>query len=281
MFVAEKLVFLELHKTGGTHIGRWLAKLVGGEQVGKHNRLPMALRDRFIVGSVRNPWDWYVSLWAYGCSGQGSVYRQTTRRLDLHYVRSQLCREMGVHRVTLGQGAVQCWHDLRKPVAAWRSVYQNSEDAGAFREWLKLMLDRRHRFDMGEGYGFSPVSWAFGLMTYRYVKLFTAMDTALYRDAALGTLGGLRELWKNKALVGFVVRNEMLEPDLLTALRLAGYDISIEDEADLLSGRLNRTNTSKRRATAYYYDDDTAALVGQREAFIVETHGYRPPTSDD
>ncbi len=40
MFVSDKLVFTELHKTGGTHIYSWLSRLIGGEQRGKHNRVP-------------------------------------------------------------------------------------------------------------------------------------------------------------------------------------------------------------------------------------------------
>jgi len=55
MFVSEKIVFLELHKTGGSHIGHLLSSLLEGEQVGKHNTLKGLYRNRTILGSIRNP----------------------------------------------------------------------------------------------------------------------------------------------------------------------------------------------------------------------------------
>ena len=80
MFVNERLIYLQLQKTGCTHVAMLLDKLIGGEQVGKHNRLPARLESegRLIVGSVRNPWDWYVSLWAFGCEQCGGLADRLT-----------------------------------------------------------------------------------------------------------------------------------------------------------------------------------------------------------
>ena len=72
MFVAQGLIYLELQKTGGTHIRRLLERYTGGKPVGKHNRLPAGSDADFIIGSIRNPWDWYVSLWAYGVTQRPS-----------------------------------------------------------------------------------------------------------------------------------------------------------------------------------------------------------------
>ena len=38
MFVSDSIVFMELHKTGCTHIRNLLKELVGGEFQGKHNQ---------------------------------------------------------------------------------------------------------------------------------------------------------------------------------------------------------------------------------------------------
>ena len=277
MFVSEKLVFVELHKTGGTHICRWLGKLVGGEQRGKHNRVPPDLQDRFILGSVRNPWDWYVSLWAFGCGGEGSVRRQTTRKIDLCYMHRQLNHEMGQRRLSAGQWWTQLCHDLVKPVGRWRDVYRDPEDATAFRQWLRLIMDPGRRYDVGEGFGFSPVSSRFGLLTYRYLKLFTDLGPLLYVDSGLRNLDGLRDVWNARHQVDFVIRNENLETDLLDALAAAGCQVSDSNRAALLEARTRKTNTSRRRETNYYYDQETSALVAEREALVVGNHGYVPP----
>ena len=77
MYVSQKLVYLQMQKTGSTHVTRVLKHRIKGSQRERHEQLQdyQKFKDRLIVSSVRNPWDWYVSLWAYGCSGKGGVYR--------------------------------------------------------------------------------------------------------------------------------------------------------------------------------------------------------------
>lgn len=277
MFISQKLIFVELHKTGGTHIGRWLQNLVGGEQSGKHNRVPAELQDRFVIGSIRNPWDWYVSLWAYGCSGQGSVRHQSTRGIDLRYCREQLPREMGKVRLTPGEWTAQLLADWRKPVAAWQESYRDPDSPAAFRSWLHLLLDPKHSLDIGEGYGFSPLARCHGLLTYRYLKLFTNLGERLYSDRSLGTATGIATAWEKFAFVDHIVRNEQLESDLMESLERAGIDLSDNQKQQLIAARNEKINASKRRETGYYYDQASIDLVAEHEAFIIARHGYRAP----
>ena len=80
MFIADRLIYVELPKTACTHIGKLLALVVPGEQRGKHNKPSQAEFDRrpVFLGSVRNPWAWYVSLWAYGCQQEGMLWEALT-----------------------------------------------------------------------------------------------------------------------------------------------------------------------------------------------------------
>lgn len=277
MFVSEKLVFTELHKTGGTHICSWLERLVGGEQIGKHNRIPQRFWDRFVIGSIRNPWEWYVSLWAYGCGSKGSVYQQTTRGINFHYLNRQLHSEMGLRRLGPSHWARQIWQDVCKPVHAWRAVYKDSSDPDLFRDWLRHMLNPHRRFDMGEGFGFSPVSMRFGLMTYRCLKLFTRLRANLYKDPALASPEGVRRALDEQRLVSYVIRNEHLEKDLLEALESAGCEVSAEERSALFEARQHKTNTSSRLPASHYYDRETLELVADREQLIIEKYGYEPP----
>lgn len=277
MYVADRLVFVELHKTGGTHISTCLARLAPGEQVGKHNRVPPALRDRFVIGSVRNPWDWYVSLWGYGCDGKGAVFQTVTRGLDLGYLRRDLSIEIGASGYAVLRQAVA---DLQRPAAAWRRLYRDVNDAGAFREWLQMMMDIPRRYDVAEGFGFSPVSrWA-GILTFRYLKLFTTLDARLYTDTTLATEAGARTAWATHRLVRGIIRTEHLEEDLIDALNRAGYALTQEQCAAVRARRHTRTNTSRRRAASYYYDAASIDLIARREALIIGEHGYVPPAAD-
>lgn len=279
MFVSEDLVFVELHKTACTHIGKWLSRLLPGEQIGKHNRVPESLRDRFVLGSIRNPWDWYVSLWAYGCSRRGSVYLHTTGGHGPGYGYTRLPSEMGM-RFPIAAIATQTLRDRKIPTREWQDVYLDANDAGQFRRWLQLIFDPAHRFDIGEGYAFSNVSTGAGLLTYRFLKLFTSLDDALYAPRLPSDPAGLRDAWERHRITRFEIRTERLEADLLAALETAGIDIAPEAAAEIEAGSRKRTNVSSRLPVEHYYDATTSDLVGRRERLIVEQYGYSPPASD-
>jgi hypothetical protein len=69
MITTEKFAFIHMHKTGGQSINNILENSVPSfKPVGYHypfSRLPADCADLSIVGMVRNPWDWYVSWYAF------------------------------------------------------------------------------------------------------------------------------------------------------------------------------------------------------------------------
>ncbi len=278
MFISDPLVFVELHKTAGSHIGRCLRTILDGRQEGKHNAVPPELYDRFILGSIRNPWDWYVSLWGFGCDGNGSAYHQATRRFGWSYYWRQLNKEMGKTWLTPSQYLTQIVSDARKPVNAWREAYRDSSDPTCFRAWLKLIMDPARRYDIGEGYGFSPISHHSGVLTYRFFKLFTRLRQDLYRAPALARADSLEAVWEENAITNAIVRNEALEDELTQALELAGIALTDEHRRFIQQGKTQKTNTSTRKSADYYYDDETIALVNQHESFIIQHFGYEPPS---
>lgn len=277
MFVSDSLIFTELHKTGGSHILRCLDAVLDGQRVGKHNRIPPELRDRFVIGSIRNPWDWYVSLWSYGCSQRGGVFERTRHRFGFQYYWRQLNKEMGRNWLTPRQYLTQLVFDSRKPMDEWQEVYSDSNNPELFRKWLTLVLSPERRFDLGEGFGFSPVCHHSGLLTYRYLKLFTHLDQRLYNDAALRNKDELSNIYQDTGFVNRFIRNERLEQDLLEALNSAGIPMTDSQKDLIASSKDNKTNTSERRATEFYYDHTTVNLVQDKESLIITNHGYEAP----
>jgi hypothetical protein len=65
MIVTDRLVFLHLHKSGGTFVNALLMQCVpSARQIGYHlpyRELPPEYRALPVVGTVRSPWDYYVS----------------------------------------------------------------------------------------------------------------------------------------------------------------------------------------------------------------------------
>jgi len=241
MYISDKFVFTELHKTAGTHIGKWLKNIAPGKQVGKHNKIPAELRDRFIIGSIRNPWDWYVSLWGYGCDQKGSVWHQTSNTVNFRYYWQQLPKEMGRNYLSPGIFIKQYFSDIKKPLDLWANAYSNSTDPDCFKSWLKLIFNHSRKLDIREGYGFSPLSNEAGLLSYRFFKFFTTLDQKIYSSNTFSKNSTLSAVWKKYKFADHFIRMESLEEDLIQAMRRANVDMSEELKSSLREASTKKT----------------------------------------
>jgi len=259
MLVSKKLVFLELQKTGSTHIKQLLKKTVGGVSDGKHNQATPELRasGRGFIGSVRDPWSWYLSLFTYGCQEKGGVFIRTTNP-------KQWAKLSEAEKATPGfehYNAEYC-----------RSLYTDPENADNFRAWLRLVCATGpQRRVLEDGFFDSPISSIGGLMTFRYFLLFVDVGTAI--PATIKTQKALREFEAEHRFVPHIVRNESLAEDLILAVQACGAKLSDADCA--LIREAPKTNTSARKAPrSHYYDEASIKLVEQREKFIIQKFGY-------
>ncbi|MFT7553450.1 MAG: hypothetical protein ACI9BV_003785 [Rhodothermales bacterium] len=275
MFVSERLVFLQLQKTGSTYTEGLLKKTLGGSQRGKHKRLPADAEPEFVLGSIRNPWDWYVSLWAFGCSGRGGAYNQATGRRLL-----RIKSVFGKYRKLIPGGnpivtLPSHWLDPR--CRWWEWAYGDPEDPERFRAWLKRLLDpeiEERIIPQFRRTGFIRVG---GLLSFRYLWLFSRDNTLLERTNGVPADFDMDAYDRAESALSAVVRLEHLSSDLMAALREAGHDLTPEQELIIRAGTGVDRNASKRRATAKYYDDQTRELVANRERFIINRFGYTFP----
>lgn len=265
MFVAEKIVFIELHKTGCSHIGKLLSNVMEGRQIGKHNpAIPeLFTNQRSFLGSVRNPWEFYVSLWAHGCDKKGEVYNSVTRK------RGRL-RGRGWTNSPLSS-AYSLLNDFSRNPNRWKHCYANVQDVSGFRDWLCMMHDKNYWNDFEEGYSLNPMKEFAGLMTYRYLKLFCLGDFK-----KIISLGDLKEFEKRNCYIDYFIRNESLEEDFIRTLELCGIKLSETQKNTIYSS--GQTNTSSREKDAsYYYDNGTMTMVNDRERLIIDKFRYTPP----
>ncbi len=69
MIVTDRLVFLHLHKSGGSFVNEGLRRhLPGAREIGYHlpcRLIPEEYRQLPVVGLVRNPWSYYVSWFSF------------------------------------------------------------------------------------------------------------------------------------------------------------------------------------------------------------------------
>lgn len=259
---------MRLQKTGSSHVLQALKMVSPGWQGEMHGRLPELIlqSNRFIAGSIRNPWDWYVSVWAYGCDGKGALYDRLTgsRKILGHGYRKSL-----IH------GMSNFLHEFRRSRLKWREVYSDSSSPDLFRRWLSFVMDPENSRSLGENFYRSTLKQFAGLYTYRYCRLFHRTVTHLY-DGSVSNKEALLRLDKQLNIVQHMMLVENLTDGILELLERTG--INTDKEMRWKIKEMERTNPSSRnRDTAFYYDRQTVELVMQRDALIVDKYGYKPP----
>lgn len=286
MLISEKLIFVELQKTGSTHIKGLLKKLVGGENDGKHNVPSEELisSGKKFVASVRDPWAWYLSLWSYGCLQKGELYERLTNEKKWRKLLDKEAEaaapepaaaeaEEDGDVATKTKGKAKILPDNFTPERAKNFWYADPDNAEAFREWLQAVLTVQPlRKVLEAGYGKSPISKAGGLMTFRYFTLCTKNGENV--DKSVSTLEALRNYDKQNCFIDYFVRNASLAEDLIKAIE--GCGIELDDEKKKIIREAKRTNVSSRpHGPEHYYDDASTQLVARREKFIIEKFGYK------
>ena len=78
MIIGKNYQFIHLQKCGGTTIAFMLMKYFDGN---RHRAIHNSenVNQQPIIGCIRNPFSWYVSLWSYGLEGKGQVYEELVK----------------------------------------------------------------------------------------------------------------------------------------------------------------------------------------------------------
>ncbi len=241
-------------RSGSTHVVRLLGNWEGVQRIGMHEAAPADVIDsgRAMIGTIRNPWDWYVSQWTIGCGGTGLLHRVTTR-----------------DRRTLQHGPRR--GEIFDP-RPWQRVYadRSARDVGAFRAWLELLFDADATgLAMPRAYGGSDLRNFAGWYTYRYIELYCADRAALHRRGAVSDVAQLRELARHQLYITHMARTEQLGSDLVQCLEQIGVPLGTARRKRILGAEpSNRSHRSL--PTEAYFDDRSRGLVERGDVLIVD-----------
>ena len=249
LFVSEELIFIQQRKMACTHITSILEQIFTGEVTKKHAHVSHELLEsnRHVYSSIRNPWDWYLSLWTYGVQVGGGL----KDRLVKHDPKLQL-------------------------------FYQDANDVDSFRKWLKFIHDSENSPLLGEGYASSNTGTFCGFMTFRYLRHCCLVDSKMYalnvadldNLQSIKTIEDIFDFNNKKCFVDYFFRQELLEQSLVKGIsRICNLN---QEQIDMINN-LEKTNTSIRPLSiSQYYDEDTVELISKRDRFIVEKFNYNP-----
>jgi hypothetical protein len=273
MLNSEKLILVELHKSGSSRLRKFLAEVVGGEPSGKLAVFSDELvsQGKPVVGLVCDPLSWYLDQWQAGCAGKGELHKRLTdeKRWDLmrsrRTNRPAKVKEGG--KVKVDPKAIPETWGAEYAKTYW---YADANNAEAFREWLQAVAASRGiRNLIDRGYQVSPVSNLGGLMTYHYFIKFVRNGENMERSVE--TLDALRALNTSQAITTHFIRAESAGEDLLKVLDALG--VSLTDEQRSTAQGFKRKG-SESKAIRTFYDKASRRLVAEREQLMNEFFGY-------
>lgn len=250
----RRIVYLDVNRTGSTQVIKVLRKLSATPEVRIMRHKPISKAGwiirppgRLVFTTVRNPWDWYVSLWAHGCDGHSAILRAFRQKLT------------------------------KSEIAA---LYDRESPAESFRLWMALIHDPEFvDAHLPEYYPVSGLSSIAGLYTYRFLWNTTFFPTLFLRRFWIRSPESLSALYKRNKAPQLVLRTETLTADLIELVRnhqnSCGF---IPDAATVvLTATISQANASKRTLPHYrdYYNEQTRQLVGKRDRFIIEEFDYQ------
>ena len=272
MFINDKIVYLQLQKTGCTHIAQLLTEYLGGTSAHKHGRLQCSAANRTVIGSIRNPWDWYVSLFAYGCMGQGAIQnRLTAGRGQLAF---QTLRNAARHPASWpGLPGRLFRQTFGHDTSFWRRVYADASDAGAFREWLYAIHLPRVQNMVFEDPRPIPLHAFVGLYTARVVYLYSSPAEWNAKARTIRDQSSLAAFYRANSILDRMIRTESIAADLSKVMA----DVGRPEITETMLEQHGKTNASKRVSFERYYDRATIALVANQDCLVIDSFGYIPP----
>jgi hypothetical protein len=251
---------------------------LGGDGPTSHGRIDFPLAGRRVIGTVRNPWSWYTSLWAYGCEGLGGLHARVTATRSVRSTAGAAVREVRDRR-RFPRRAVARYRSTPSRRDGWQELYADVTDVGAFRAWLARVLDPQHASMVEPWYGATALPGSVGLFTWRYLALFTRDADALLGVRSFDSTEALLEFDARQNVCDEILRTDSIAAELPGVFARAGYELDASQRSILAerAGSNERRNTSRHRPWREYYDAVTADLVARRDPLIVERFGFEPP----
>ena len=240
MFESEKLVYLDVQRTGSDFVVAFLQRFLASSNgcVYRSRKLISERKEGALhIISCRHPLGQYLSLYSFGCDGQGAFYKR------MHH-------------------------------AGLASLYDGS--TGGFAGWLELILAPEHSERLALGrFNNHPLQELFGFQTFRFLRL--ALPGYVKASKQIKTESDVREHLLNFGMMDVVLRQETLNEDLCKLV--SGEHAHLFENRDGVPHYLAetpRTNTStKRTIDLQALTPEILSALRAREWLLYDILGYQ------
>ena len=270
MFITENLILLEYPKATSTYL-RLFIKLYYNFNVQKkgiHN--PITSDEIYkkidndaikVIGSVRNPYSFYVSLRAFNIQNKGKD--GIDNRIGLH---RSLFTKSGLKSIV--RNPMVLFRDL----SDWKDTYVDSHSTENFQRWIELFIDKKtqHVHPL-----YAKISHRMGYATYLYFMLYTKRFNKNYKELLNQNIS-LEDYYQKFKFPIEIVKTETIYDDLVESSISLNLDkvkvIRIQDE---MLQKKKHFNASKRKKYTEYYSKEIIELVAQKDKWLIEKYNYK------
>ncbi len=252
MIEYDDFIFLDVYRTGSSHVLDLFWKIYEKKPVRnfRHASLtkgrPWGLTGgKPVFATVRNPWDWYVSLWGIEADGKRPIGKAMFSHL--------------------------------KP-EDYAALFDKSDPRASFSRWLNHMHDPAW-LDRGlprEHLRASGLASAIGIYTYRFLRVTTRYPRVFLRRPFINGPEGAVRYHRLMKAYGTMLRNETLSDDLVAFVESHPQGFKQDAVNKIRAANTRPKNASIRSFDSYrdYYSDADAALVAGRDRFFITEFGY-------
>ena len=242
----SRIIFSHLPKTGGIYIREVLFRVFGKKNIilADHAIFSKSAAD-IIIGTIRNPWEYYVSCWAVGCDNFGELHKE-------------------------GQG----FRGEQYKFVPNKALYKSSYSKENFKEWLILLFNNPM-------WGCTNKTWKnkysysleFGMLSHRICTMYLEGNYDL-----LGKSTGKADFM----IINYGRENSNLAKQILHIAKHLNIKCSCTEEelsnitSDYEGGgsKPGLANYSLHHHYIYYYDDEIRELVLEKDKLIIEQYKF-------
>lgn len=272
MVANDHMVLVHLHKTAGSFVTELLLRMVPGSwRVGYHfpaEMIPGTHRHLPVLGTVRNPWDFYVSYFFFqdGLVKGAAERARGWSEADVERMIAEGHDPRNGIDVLFDWASADGSRDFRETTRAILSLGRDGAALDDLLERMPVDLNRRGRstpWEVGEG---------FRGMNVR------AADLEKIRGTGRGLLSFLFHHLYDAAPSAQFLASETLRAGLVDWLR--GVGVPVTPAMVEFVQRGERVNASKHDRSGAYYDADLAMLVAETDGEFARRFGYAAPALD-
>lgn len=253
MIEYEKFIYLDVYKTGSTHIKSLLPAITEGGQLRMRRHGPVTAgrplgwaSGKLVFTTVRNPWDWYVSLWSFAAEGHGGMWRFFSKAL---------------------------------PADELQAMYDTADPVASFEKWLRAVNDKDFmqrviKNNLPE----SGLAGIVGLYTFRFMRVTTPYPTVFLKSWLVPSIDAAIRYQRWFGTYTEILRSESLNSDLKAFVAKYRQRCRFREDAEALIDKHAEAprNTSTRILPSYrdYYNDGTRRLVAEKDRLFIDLFGY-------